>query len=224
MIRLALVLLAQLHSAEADAGPGLSFPLRLHAEAAGRETAGHAVQVLRTWGSRLPSVEARRLEAQQRAATQVAAALQAHPCAVLPLRRSRARWEWPLDPGNGAPVVPWGERRTSVQGAVMRHTGWSFPGDADRQVRAVMAGVVLVVEWVAGLGPVVVVAHAPDLHTVYAGILRPEVMAMQCVAAGDALGHGVAVQADGERELYFEVRVEGIPVDPSPWFRRQPPP
>jgi murein DD-endopeptidase MepM/ murein hydrolase activator NlpD len=124
---------------------------------------------------------------------------------------------WPIP--NGTLAAPFGERRRENSATLERHTGWSLQATASSVVQSVAQGVVVFAEPVDGLGFTVVVAHAGDLHTVYAGLLSLTVQAWQPVAAGETLGLGAAESASGRRELYFEVRESGVPVDPALWLR-----
>jgi murein DD-endopeptidase MepM/ murein hydrolase activator NlpD len=124
---------------------------------------------------------------------------------------------WPIP--NGTLAAPFGERRRENSATLERHTGWSLQATASSVVQSVAQGVVVFAEPVDGLGFTVVVAHAGDLHTVYAGLLSVTVQAWQPVASGETLGLGAAESASGRRELYFEVRESGVPVDPALWLR-----
>ena len=129
----------------------------------------------------------------------------------------RGRVSWPI-PG-GTLSAAFGDRRRESSTTLERHTGWSLVATASTEIQSVSQGVVVFAEPVDGLGFTVVVAHAVDLHTVYAGLLSLSVHAWQPVAAGETLGLGAAESASGRRELYFEVRESGVPVDPALWLR-----
>jgi hypothetical protein len=112
-----------------------------------------------------------------------------------------------------------GERRRDHSTTLERHTGWSLHATASSEVESVARGVVVFAEPVSGLGFTVVIAHDTGLHTVYAGLLSLAVRPWQSLAAGETVGLGVAESASGRRELYFEVREAGVPVDPDLWLR-----
>jgi septal ring factor EnvC (AmiA/AmiB activator) len=118
-----------------------------------------------------------------------------------------------------------------------RHTGLSFSVKGDEPVVACARGVVAQSVIVPGLGRLLIVEHGNQLLSVYAGLSSISVVVGRPVAAGDQLGMAGERSVYGQRELYFELRQAGIPVDPLRWFRpnrlaapklippwRQPPP
>lgn len=118
-----------------------------------------------------------------------------------------------------------------------RHTGLSFAVKGDEPVVACARGVVTQSITIPGLGPTVIVDHGDELLSVYAGLTELTVEVGQPVAAGDRVGTAGHRSLFGQRELYFELRRAGIPVDPLRWFQparltapklippwRQPPP
>lgn len=129
----------------------------------------------------------------------------------------RGRWSWPIPRASLA--AGFGDRRRDDSTTMERHTGWSLQATVSTEVATVARGVVLFAEQVDGLGFTVIVAHAQDLHTVYAGMLSISVRQWHPVEEGDVLGLGAAEAASGRREIYFEVREAGVPVDPDSWLR-----
>ena len=70
----------------------------------------------------------------------------------------------------------------------------------------------------AGYGNIVIVSHPGGLETRYAPQSAMSVAAGQPVAAGDVIG---AVGATGDAtgpHLHFEVRRNGVAVDPAPYL------
>lgn len=171
----------------------------------------------------------------QRAATQVALLASAEPgreaaealgaaaidCARYardprPFAQLRGRLYRPVD--EGWQTVAFGTRRSSSSRTYVRHSGLTFGVPARAEARSVAGGVVVAAQFMRGWGNVVVVDHGRDYHSVYAH-LGP-----LFVERGDAVGGGVPLgvvaqrSTFDERELYFELRHQGIPIDPAPWF------
>lgn len=118
-----------------------------------------------------------------------------------------------------------------------RHTGLSFSVKGDEPVVACARGVVTQSLTLPGLGPTVIVDHGDQLLSIYAGLTDLSVAIGQPVAAGERIGTAGMRSLFGQRELYFELRKAGLPVDPLRWFHptrlaapklvppwRQPPP
>lgn len=108
-----------------------------------------------------------------------------------------------------------GERRRPDSAASERHTGWSFHATSAAQVASAERGVVVWAGPIDGLGMTVIVAHSRRVHTVYANLLTLNVSTGQAVDRGDIVAFGAASDLTDRRELYFELRIDGIPVDPA---------
>ncbi|MCR9176798.1 MAG: peptidoglycan DD-metalloendopeptidase family protein [Alphaproteobacteria bacterium] len=69
----------------------------------------------------------------------------------------------------------------------------------------------------AGLGTILIIEHGDGYHTLMGGLGRLEVGLDQRLLAGEPIG---VMGADGEAaaELYLELRHNGDPIDPYPWF------
>jgi septal ring factor EnvC (AmiA/AmiB activator) len=143
----------------------------------------------------------RALEARLRAlgAAVPSAEAEAEPAAArLPAGRSRL-----TPPVAGAPSVRFGGRSA----------GWRWRADG-AEARAPAPGRVVHVGPLAGWGEVVILDLGPGWRAVVAGLDQTEVQVGARVADGQPLGR---TGADGE--VYFELRRDERPIDPSPWLR-----
>lgn len=102
-----------------------------------------------------------------------------------------------------------------------RSDGVLIAAPAGTAVKAVADGTVVFADWMTGYGNILIIDHGNGYMSLYAhndGLLR---------AAGDAVRRGDALAAVGssggqERPaLYFELRRNGTPVNPSGWLTRQ---
>lgn len=84
------------------------------------------------------------------------------------------------------------------------------PGSA---AAAVAAGRIAFAGPFRGYGRVLILEHAGGFHTVLAGLDKVTVAVGQRVAAGEPLGT-ISSEPNPPPELYFEVRHDGVPVDP----------
>lgn len=96
-------------------------------------------------------------------------------------------------------------------GGVMR--GMLFAANPDEDVRAAADGVALYAGPFRSFGNLVIIDHGCGLHTTMAGMGRLSIANGQRVRLGEALGK--ARQAEEKREIYLEVRRDGVPVDPA---------
>jgi septal ring factor EnvC (AmiA/AmiB activator) len=92
---------------------------------------------------------------------------------------------------------------------------------AGTPVSAVHAGRVVFANWMRGFGNLLIVDHGDNVMTLYAHLQRFDVEVGAQVTRGDTLA---AVGDSGGRDspaLYFEVRKDGDPIDPSDWIARR---
>ena len=120
--------------------------------------------------------------------------------------KAAARWVWPTDPV-GAPLpVPGG--------------GILVPGRLGQDVRAASAGrVVYTGSGLRGYGNLIIIKHADSLLSAYAHNREMLVHDGQEVAAGFVIAH-MGEGAQQSASLYFEIRRNGKPIDPLPFFSK----
>jgi septal ring factor EnvC (AmiA/AmiB activator) len=143
----------------------------------------------------------RALEARLRALGAVvpSGVSEAEPAAArLPAGRNRL-----TPPIAGAPSVRFGGRSA----------GWRWRADGT-EARAPAPGRVVHVGPLAGWGDVVILDLGPGWRAVVAGLDQTEVQIGARVADGQPLG-----RAGPDGEIYFELRRDERPIDPSPWLR-----
>jgi murein DD-endopeptidase MepM/ murein hydrolase activator NlpD len=115
-------------------------------------------------------------------------------------------------------AAKFGPRKRRPERTEDRHTGMSFDATAESEIRAVADGFVGFSGPIRGLGRVVILQHGDGFMTVYALLRAARVDAGTSIRAGEALGFGTVQVRENTRELYFEIRKDGIPIDPEPWF------
>jgi septal ring factor EnvC (AmiA/AmiB activator) len=71
-----------------------------------------------------------------------------------------------------------------------------------------------------GFGTLVIVDHGQSAFTLYGYLAEAVVSAGTNVSRGTVLGT-LGQSPSGGAALYFEVRIDGRPVDPLQWLRRQ---
>jgi septal ring factor EnvC (AmiA/AmiB activator) len=69
-------------------------------------------------------------------------------------------------------------------------------------------------------GLILILEHGGRYHSLLAGLGRIDVVLGQWVVAGEPVGL-MASPADGRPALYLELRHNGQPIDPTPWFATQ---
>jgi septal ring factor EnvC (AmiA/AmiB activator) len=123
-------------------------------------------------------------------------------------------------PVSKKPSQRFGPRKQDDYLSYVRHTGWTYRIPPNTEVRAVASGEVVYARRLEGYGDVVILAHGRHYHTVYAHLRALDVEPGDEVEQGSVVGRsGETGSLDGPK-LYFEMRREGTPIDPEPWFVR----
>lgn len=126
--------------------------------------------------------------------------------------RLHGQLNWPV---NGHVTAQYGEVRASG----VRWDGIVVATERGTPVRAVSAGRVVYADWLPGMGLLVIVDHGEGYLSLYGHNDRLFKAVGDNVAAGDQLAAAGDTGGRASPELYFEIRRDGRPVDPSPWFR-----
>ena len=121
-------------------------------------------------------------------------------------------------PVPGSVTSPFGERIHPIFGSVRAHFGIDFNGDSGDPIIAAASGTVLTAGWMNGYGNTVVVSHGNGFSTVYAHQTDLAVITGETVAGGGVIGWVGSTGWSTGPHLHFEVRVEGIAVDPDPYL------
>ena len=126
-----------------------------------------------------------------------------------PIQDFRGALDWPA---NGRVVSGFGARRDPRYRTEVPHNGLDIELENDAEIRSVFLGEVLFASHFAGYGQMVVVHHPGRVFTLYAGLEELRVAKGDVVSLGSVLGRAAEL-------LYFEIRHENQPVDPSAWLR-----
>lgn len=155
------------------------------------------------------------------------AALQAESNGITALLRGFQVGQVAIPPGSGRLAVPVpGARLTSQFGPRMHpifqemrmHTGVDFGAAAGTPIRAAADGVVVFAGARGGYGNATIIDHGDSLATLTAHQSAIYVSPGQRVTRGQVIGAvGCTGYCTGPH-LHFEVRVDGTPVNPLPYF------
>ena len=98
--------------------------------------------------------------------------------------------------------------------------GWLIDARVGDEVHAVAPGRVAFADWLKGFGLLLILDHGDGYMSLYAqneSLLRD---VGDWVAAGDVLSTAGASGGAAQAGLYHELRHQGRPLDPKPWFAR----
>lgn len=110
--------------------------------------------------------------------------------------------------------APLGDNRVRSQGVVIA-------ANAGLPVTAVHSGRVVFANWLKGFGMLVIVDHGNGLLTLYGRNDALLVQDGQSVGAGDAIALVGSSGGFNQTGLYFEVRQNGLPVNPVSWLAQR---
>jgi septal ring factor EnvC (AmiA/AmiB activator) len=130
--------------------------------------------------------------------------------ASLPIGPFRGALGWPVD---GAIRQRFGHGGTAVNGI-------DIAAEEGSPVHAVHDGTVAFADAFAGFGRLVIVDHGAQTFSLYGNLAALEVEKGARIQQGQRLGR-VGVAPTGAAGLYFELRVEGHPVDPLLWLQKK---
>jgi len=159
--------------------------------------------------------------AQQRLETALAElAAGASPAAsttalALPLRPFRGQIEPPVP---GEVTVPFGTRRPPEFGTTLAGGGIEFAVTPGEPVYAIHEGEVVSVGTFEGLGTLVIVSHGDQAFSLYGYLAALAVHEGVRVDQRAELGTA-GVSPTGTPAVYFELRIDGLPVDPVEWLK-----
>ncbi|MGI8517963.1 MAG: peptidoglycan DD-metalloendopeptidase family protein [Acidimicrobiia bacterium] len=123
---------------------------------------------------------------------------------------------WPV---NGAVTSPFGYRVHPILGVRKLHTGIDITAASGAPIAASAAGAVILAQTYGGYGRAVVIDHGGGLTTLYAHQSQIAVSVGQIVGRGALVGYvGCSGSCTGPH-LHYEVRVDGVPVDPLSYLR-----
>jgi septal ring factor EnvC (AmiA/AmiB activator) len=126
----------------------------------------------------------------------------------LPLKPFRGDLDWPVD----------GAVRRRFAGSAFK--GIEIAAREGAEARAVHDGIVAYADTFAGFGNLVILDHGEKTFSLYGDLLDIAVKKGAHVDRHQPVG-SVGATPSGAAGLYFELRVDGQPVDPLQWLKRR---
>jgi murein DD-endopeptidase MepM/ murein hydrolase activator NlpD len=194
------------------------------AEIQRRTVAGQVVQLEEVTAAEEASLEAmirerqREEEERRRAAEEAARRAALLSGKALPPANPGAPgdFSWPV---SGPITSPFGLRPNPFGAGLETHPGIDIGAPMGATIAAAAGGHVIFAGWYGGYGNAVIIDHGGGTSTVYGHCSQIFVSQGQDVQRGQAIGAvGMTGRATGPH-LHFEVRVNGVPVDPTSRLR-----
>lgn len=134
----------------------------------------------------------------------------------LPLKAFRGALPWPA---SGIVTGRFGRQTTSRFGTTIARSGIEISIAEGQPVHAVHEGTVAYADQFTGYGDLVIVDHGEGVYSLYGYLSSIEVARGGRVEARTPIGT-TGRNPSGNPALYFELRVDGKPVDPLQWLKR----
>ena len=146
----------------------------------------------------------------------IAGAEAASTTASLPIRPFKGDLPWPI---TGEVTSRFGRVASGRFGTTIVRNGIEIAATEGTEAKAVHEGTVAYAAPFSGFGKLVIVDHGSSAFTLYGHLLQATVTAGASVRRGTVVGR-VGMAPSGAPALYFEVRIDGRPVDPLQWLAR----
>ena len=134
---------------------------------------------------------------------------------ALPIRPFRGDLEWPVA---GRMLPPYGRGATTV--GKPAPSGVQIAAQEGSAVSAIHDGTVVYVGPFTGYGTLVILDHGAQTFSLYGQLGATQVERGAKVGRGEVVGTAGRILA-GIPGMYFEMRVDGKPVDPLEWLRKR---
>lgn len=134
--------------------------------------------------------------------------------ASLPIGPFRGDLNWPVA---GTVRQPFG---LTPNGRTAATSGIDIAAPEGAPVYAVHDGTIVHADTFAGFGRLLILDHGDQAFSLYGNLGDIAGPRGQAVQRGDIVG-SVGIAATGAAGLYFELRIDGRPVDPLQWFRKR---
>ncbi len=122
-------------------------------------------------------------------------------------------------PSEGMITSRFGWRTHPIFGTREFHTGVDIANHMGTPIRSAEAGIVRFVGWMSGYGRLVIVTHGNGLETSYSHLSSMLVRLGQRVIRGQVLGLMGSTGWSTGPHLFFEIRRNGLALDPAPFLR-----
>lgn len=134
---------------------------------------------------------------------------------ALPMAPFRGDLAWPV---TGDLLSRFGRSPSGRFGTTIVRNGIEVAAPERSPVRAIHEGSIAYAAPFAGFGTLVIVDHGSNVYSLYGHLASAAVASGQRVRRGDTVGE-VGTTPIGAQALYFELRIDGRPVDPLQWLR-----
>lgn len=132
---------------------------------------------------------------------------------------SGGKMGWPVPAGYTRISSPYGYRIHPIFKTKKLHTGIDIPVPTGTSVMAASDGVIIYSDWLGSYGKAVMVEHGGGIVTLYGHNSSLVAKVGQNVKRGETIAKAGSTGNSTGPHCHFEVRKNGVYVDPMPWFK-----
>ena len=136
------------------------------------------------------------------------------PDDAAPFSKQKGRLPWPL---KGKVRARFGSR---IAQGKLKLNGIHIATKDNQEVKAVHSGRVIFSNWIRGFGLLIIIDHGNNYMSLYGNNKSLAKDTGDWVRAGEILAYAAQSNAKSETGLYFEIRKDGKPINPSRWLRK----
>lgn len=122
-------------------------------------------------------------------------------------------------PATGEIVSRFGKHKHPEFNSYTFNNGITVAAAMNADIKAVYDGEVIFADRFKGYGNMLIIDHGGGYFTLYAHTSRIDRKVGSAVHKNDVVAHVGDTDSATGAKLYFEIRYQGKPVDPGPWFR-----
>ena len=133
-----------------------------------------------------------------------------------PLHRLKGQLRWPVA---GRISTPYGARQAAGK---MKSRGVHISTPSGTDVHAVAKGRIAFADWLRGFGLLIIIDHGAGYMSLYGENSSLYKAVGEWVSQGDVIAAAGNSGGQPRTGMYFELRKDGQPLNPSAWFRGKP--
>lgn len=122
-------------------------------------------------------------------------------------------------PASGEIVSRFGKHKHPEFNSFTFNNGITIAASMNADIKAVYDGEVIFADKFKGYGNMLIIDHGGGFFTLYAHTSRIDRRVGSSVRKNEVVAHVGDTDSSSGAQLYFEIRYQGKPVDPGPWFR-----
>ncbi len=136
------------------------------------------------------------------------------PDDATPFKQQKSKLPWP---SRGKVLARFGSR---IAQGKLKLNGIRIATKEDNQISAIHHGRIIFSNWIRGFGLLIIIDHGDNYMSLYGNNKSLVKETGDWVSAGETIAYSNESSTKNESGLYFEIRKNGKPLNPSRWLRK----